>query len=109
MAYENKPGFGSLLANTRKSNDSQPDWRGSAKFACPHCKHEAEMEVAAWAGETSRGDARLGLKIQPPRERQDNAPAPSRPARDISKHPRGEYNVNAPKKIEEDFDDPIPF
>lgn len=59
--YENPPGMGSLLKNTRKEKDTQPDWRGD--LTTPD---GSKWEIAIWEGQTRTGIPRLSVKVQEP-------------------------------------------
>ena len=60
--FQNKPGFGSLFRNDKKS-DNAPDYKGG--FADPN---GVEYEIAGWLKEGKKGKY-LSLKISLPRER----------------------------------------
>lgn len=89
MAYEHKPGTGSLLRNTYKDKDTQPDWRGDG--ALPD---GTVVEIAIWEGQTSGGLPRLSVTFNEPRQQrggggdtQNYAPRPEgrqRPQEDFS-------------------------
>lgn len=50
MAYEQKPGSGSLFKNDRKENDKHPDYKGTYKH------HDGtEFNVAIWVKEGKKG------------------------------------------------------
>ena len=66
MAWEHKPGHGSLFKNDKRK-DSHPDLRGDGM--CPLC--EQLIEFAAWKKRTQKGDVFLSLSMQKPRERED--------------------------------------
>ena len=59
MAYETKPGSGTLFKNGRKEKDSHPDMRGDANI------DGTMYEVAAWTKITKGGDKFLSLAIKP--------------------------------------------
>ncbi len=44
MAYENKPGQGSLWPNRDKKSERYPDKKGD--LVCPHCK--AKLVLSSW-------------------------------------------------------------
>lgn len=60
MAYEHKPGKGSVFNNQYKESDRQPDMKGSMKT--PDGK---DWEVSGWWNEGRNGDY-LALSIQEP-------------------------------------------
>lgn len=67
MSMQSNPGWGSLFQN-KQASGSQPQYRGNA--CCPHC--QAQVELAGWKKTTQRGDPYLNLKLQPPRQRQED-------------------------------------
>lgn len=82
--FQQKPGFGSLFKNTKKEKDSQPDYRGDA------CTPKGEqVRLAGWIKKDKNGASYLSLKVEEPREQQDQAP----------QKPRGRS----------DMDDSVPF
>jgi len=89
--YQHREGGGSMLAN-QKTADNQPDFRGDFMLG------GKLYEIAAWSGTTANGKARMSLKIQEPRERNDapQYPAPARP-------------VAPPSRGGPALDDDIPF
>ena len=76
MAYETKPGSGSLFKNGRKEKDSQPDMRGDANIG------GTIYEVAAWSKTTKGGDKFLSLAIKPKEDRPANKRHEVKPSAD---------------------------
>lgn len=76
MAYEQKPGQGSLFKNNRKEKETHPDMHGT--IMTPDGK---TWRVSAWTKTPKAGGDRfLSLSIQEPREQQseaDMAPTPA--------------------------------
>ena len=56
--YEQKEGQGSLFKNEKKTNDKQPDYRGSLKW------HNQTLNVAGWVKDSKNGKKFLSLKIE---------------------------------------------
>lgn len=71
MAYQHKPGFGSLFPNDRREKDTHPHHKGTVMDPTGKV-----WDIAAWEREGSRGTF-LSLKLSEPRERPvaDNAKA----------------------------------
>lgn len=61
MAYEPKPGQGSLWKNDRKEKDNHPDMKGS--ILCPCCK--ADMWLSGWSKTHDSRGKWLSLSAQP--------------------------------------------
>ena len=70
MAYEKKEGDISVFANSYKTTDAQPAWKGNALL------NGVEYEVVFWKKNTGKGTFLAG-KIQIPRPRPDAAPQPA--------------------------------
>ena len=64
MAYEQKPGQGSLFENDRKESDKHPDMKGSG--ICPVCS--AALWLSAW-WKSGRSEF-LSLSMQEKKEQQ---------------------------------------
>lgn len=63
MAYEPRPGTGSIFQNDRKEKDSHPDYRGDL------CLEDGTVvKIAGWKKQTSGGKPFLSLKIDKPRD-----------------------------------------
>lgn len=62
--YEHKTGRGSMFVNNRKEKDSEPDRKGDAKVACPHCKAEFEAWLSGWLDKTKDGSTYLSMSIK---------------------------------------------
>jgi len=56
--YEQKEGQGSLFKNDKKTNDKQPDYRGSLKW------QNQTLNVAGWVKDAKNGAKCLSLKIE---------------------------------------------
>lgn len=90
MSYTPNNGQGSMLANTKKTKDTQPDWRGD--FMTPNGER---LSIAAWNRKTKTGLDSLSLKVEAYQERQPQTDTPTRAA--------------TPKPATPAFDDEIPF
>jgi len=63
MAYEQKPGTGSLFKNTYKTDgDNKPDWKGSI-VAHRNIKMGERLELASWKKDGGKGPF-MSLKMQ---------------------------------------------
>jgi len=93
MAYEPKPGTGSLFKNKRKEKDTHPDYRGDLVLP-----DGTKMELVAWLKATRAGDKFLSLKLSEPREK-------PKPEGDAARQ-EPERSVITPS---DPFDDEIPF
>lgn len=73
MAYEAKPGTGSLFKNDKKGNDKAPDYRG--KVLDPTGK---EWELSAWVRESASGTKYMSLSCKEPyrKEQATDGPPP---------------------------------
>lgn len=67
MAYEHKPGKGSIFNNGYKERDSQPDMKGTMKTP-----DGQEWEISGWWNEGRNGDY-LAISIQEPYNRDRQA------------------------------------
>ncbi len=68
MAYEQKPGQGSLFQNTAKEKDSHPDYRGDANI------DGVTYEIAGWRKVAKSGKPYLSLSLKVKQERQQETP-----------------------------------
>jgi hypothetical protein len=66
MTYELKDNSGSMFANDRKTEDTQPDRTGTAKIG------EVEYWVSGWLHKTKKGQPYLSLSFKP-KNAADNA------------------------------------
>lgn len=48
MAYELRNNQGSLFPNDKKETEKQPDHKGDALIACPHCSKSFAVWMSAW-------------------------------------------------------------
>lgn len=62
MAFELKPGSGTLFKNDKDGNDARPDYRGEIKL-----ESGETLRLAAWIKEGQKGKF-MSLKIDQPRE-----------------------------------------
>jgi uncharacterized protein (DUF736 family) len=60
MAFELKPGQGSLFKNDRKSGDKDPDYKGSAVDT-----NGNEFWLSGWKKTSSKGTTYLSLSMKP--------------------------------------------
>lgn len=89
MAYETKPGTGSLFKNDYKKSDSHPGARGTG--CCPFC--EKEFEVAAWTKTTQRGDKFQSLSFSEPYKK---AEGEDQKAAAVNETPKPKDDVDLP-------------
>lgn len=76
MAYQKRPGDGTLFTNDKKGdNEKAPDRKGDALIHCPHCNADFEAELAGWLKDGKNGKF-LSMSIK---AKGDRKPA-SRPA-----------------------------
>lgn len=61
MAYEQKPGGGSLFKNTKKTTEKQPDYRG--EIVTPD---GTKFSLAGWIKQSAKGSF-LSLKCEVPK------------------------------------------
>jgi hypothetical protein len=96
--YENKPGTGSALKNTRKEKDTQPDWRGD--LTTPDGQ---KWEFALWEGQTRTGIPRMSIKVSEPFQPQQGGGS--------NYQPRQAPQQSAPREnfTRDDLDDSVPF
>lgn len=96
MAFEPKEGRGTIFPNDYKNSDTQPDYRGKAKW-------QGEIiKIILWKGETASGGEKFSVAISEPRQKggdgtfkkPDNTPEP----------PQRKFTP-----VEEDDGDSIPF
>jgi hypothetical protein len=71
MAYETNNMTGSLFKNDRKTNESQPDYKGKIKI------NDVEYWQSAWINKSATGATYMSFKYQPI-EAASPAPAPSK-------------------------------
>lgn len=69
MAYENKPGQGSLFKNDKKTAENHPDYKGSMMTP-----DGIDCWVSAWVKRPEGKQPFMSLSIQP-KEQQQAAPA----------------------------------
>lgn len=74
MTFIHKEGQGTLFKNTYKKEDKHPDWKGTIKLLDGKL-----LEIAAWEGQTNKGEDKLSVKISEPREK----PAQAAPSKEI--------------------------
>jgi hypothetical protein len=94
MAYEQRELSGSLFKNDKRTNDNQPNARGSAMI------DGVEYWVSAWTRRDKNNQPWQSLAFTPKEER---SPQPS--AKDDRARNAASMRVQAPA----DFDDEIPF
>lgn len=70
MAFEQKPGFGSLFQNKKKKSDKEPTMRGEVMTPDGRL-----LEIAGWSKTDKNGGKYLSLKVQEPRAKDGAAPA----------------------------------
>jgi hypothetical protein len=85
MQYDNT-NRGSLFKNDRKEKETHPDLKGSINI------NGQEFWLSGWSKVTSKGDKMLSLSVTP-KEQQTAKP--------VAK--------SAPKQVEPEFDDDMPF
>lgn len=66
MAYDVKPGSFFLFKNSKKTNEKQPEYKGSGKT--PDGK---ECWISAWVRKTKNGQEFFSISVQK-KEQQDN-------------------------------------
>jgi hypothetical protein len=103
MAYEQRPGDISIFAETDKTNERAPDWKGSM-IVPDGVKPGDKLEVAFWA-KGDRGTMLAG-SVKPPRQREgvggsDTGFRPA-PTGDVAGSGRGPASAY-------DMSDDIPF
>ena len=64
MAYQPKPGDGSLFINKKKTKDTHPDRTGSALIHCPNCSCNFPVKLAGWGRQKDDGEKWLSMKIE---------------------------------------------
>ncbi len=69
MAYETKPGTGSLFRNEKGDNEKAPDYKG--KVVTPD---GTEFEIAGWMRESQKGVKYMSLSVKEPFKKQDPTP-----------------------------------
>lgn len=84
--YEDKPGFGAIFENKKKSSDSQPDFKGEYADL-----DGSKKRIALWRRTSKGGVEYYSMKVEPPFEGKAQEAAPA----------------NAPSSRE--FDDEIPW
>jgi hypothetical protein len=79
MAWEKRPGQGSLFKNDKKQQETHADMKGDALVHCPNCAKDFEAWLSAWWREGRGGDF-LNMSIKPKEERSSpQTPKPSPP------------------------------
>jgi hypothetical protein len=66
MAYETKPGQGSLFKNDKKTEEKHPQYRGNG--ISPNGE---EMQISAWVKKDKNGNSYMSLSFQPPYKKED--------------------------------------
>lgn len=66
MAYEQKPGSGSLFRNDKKGNEKAPDYRGSGKDL-----NGNDIWLSGWVRKSEKGTQYLSISIQPKEAKQE--------------------------------------
>lgn len=101
MAYQPKPGSGTLFKNDRKEKDSHPDYRGDL------CLPDGEIiRLAGWIKDGAKGKF-LSLSVDRPREDRDDAQSfRGGGAGGMAGRDSGRARI---EPLTEDFDDQIPF
>ena len=61
MAYEARPGTGTLFSNRDKKNDKHPDLKGDALIEIDGQRYQ--IELAAWTKQSERAGKFLSLSI----------------------------------------------
>lgn len=87
MAYEQKPGDGTLWINDKKQKDTHPDRKGDGLVHCPHCSHNFEVWLSGWIKTKKDGEKFLSMQIKS-KEDPGAAPAQKTAARKPSTPPR---------------------
>lgn len=117
MAYEQKPGTGSLWPNDRKEKDSHADHRGTLVLP-----DGTEMWIDAWLKTTKKGAEYLSLSVKPknlqrqaPADRPERPQPPQRSRPALPQRPQSQHQTRQPAPPPEDDrpasadDDDIPF
>ncbi len=68
MAYETKPGTGSLFRNEKGDNEKAPDYKG--KVVTPD---GTEFEIAGWMRESQKGVKYMSISVKEPFKKQEPA------------------------------------
>lgn len=84
MAYEQKPGDGTLWINNKKQKDSHPDRKGDGLVHCPHCSHNFEVWLSGWIKEKKDGEKFLSMSIK---SKEDPGASPAQKAAAKSQPP----------------------
>lgn len=99
MAYQMKEGDFSLFKNTKKTEDTHPDYTGKCMV------NGKEMRVAAWIKKGESGNAFFSGKISEFQMKSDNVPDPINEGTAI---PAGEKSISE-KVLEAMPPDDLPF
>lgn len=93
MAYEARPGTGSIFPNDRKDKDTHPDIKGDL------CLEDGTVvKFAGWRKQTQAGKTFYSLKIDKPREAagDDFRAGGSQPVAGSDKAPAAPFNDDIP-------------
>lgn len=71
MAYEVKPGQGSLFKNKRKDSDKHPDYTGEVHI--PPGWGGKKVNIAAWLKTSQKGTKFMSLNLSDPSDRKPSA------------------------------------
>lgn len=72
---------GALFRNKKKSNDRQPDHKGSMETKCSHCGKNTEFWLSAWIRSTKRtGEKFFSLALTEKEEQTEKEPAKDLPS-----------------------------
>ncbi len=82
MAFEQKPGFGSIFNNKNKKEDKHPDRTGT--ICTPDGKH---WDVSGWIKKDKGGAQYLSLAIKEPFKKGESQPAKAEPEMKGGKDP----------------------
>lgn len=102
MAYDMKPGQGSLFNNDKREKDSQPLLKGSVVLP-----DGTACWISAWKKETAAGEPWFSLSIQP-KERQPAAAESFRRSGGASGGFPGQSDRSG-QRGPDTFDDDVPF
>lgn len=94
MAYEQKPGQGTLFQNSYKKTDSHPDWKGTA-VAHRDIKAGETIELAGWIKSGAKGEF-ISMRLSDQRDK---------PVADNTRMGGGGETPHDPRGL----DDSIPF
>lgn len=71
MSYEHKPMSGSLFKNTKKINETQPDYRGDGVV------NGKDVWIAGWINKKKDGETYLNIKFEEKEAKQPQEAPPS--------------------------------